>query len=302
MYYRIVPLHAEKQFLCGHSLVVMLGAPSGILRVQTTFVTPKPPPAVAQASEAAAFVSRLSHRTKRRKEQPKEAPVLKEKATARLPIIVGTGEFPTYESAEDEVDDLRRELTAYDELQRVVMRVNRVFDAYAHAQKEDSHAPPLGDAEVELLHSGITDMLSLQERVALERKVLLRDALAKGREGRESEEGVSAMDEVGTGAEALVNSAIAAKQSQKGRLATLHEGEMALLIKLQATISELAEALKTSRAEGQRALGEVADLRINSEHLADRLATSERNLEEARVAVRATRDPSLTAGSEARSD
>ena len=259
-----------------------------MVKVHTTFITPKPPPAVP-GSEAAFSAALFVQKAKRKiKEQGRStaAPVVEERRL--LPVIVGTGELPTYYDAPEvePFDDLKRELTAYDELQRVVMRVNRVFDNYAQGTKEgDANAPPLTVAEVDMLHMGITDMLSLQERVAVERKRVLRDALAQVRDGAD-EAPSGADDDMGGGAEALVDRAIAAKQTQVQRLAELHEGEISLLQQLQETVQELSSTLRVARGEAKGARREVAELRAQLHDQINRVSTAERAVEEARDALR----------------
>ena len=256
-----------------------------MVKVHTTFITPRPPPAILGTEEVSFFFQHA----KRQKEQgrPTAAPVVEERRL--LPLIVGTGELPGAYYAAPEVepfDDLKRELTAYDELQRVVMRVNRVFDNYAQVTKEgDANAPPLTLAEVDMLHMGISDMLSLQERVAVERKRVLRDALAQVRDGAD-EAPSGAEDDMGGDAETLVDRAIAAKHTQVQRHAELHEGEISLLLQLQETVQELASTLRVARGEAKGARKEVAELRAQLHEQIERLSTAERAVEEARDALR----------------
>jgi len=263
---------------------------SKMVKVHTTFITPKPPPAVPgseAAFSAALFVQKAKRKIKEQGRSTGAAPVVEERRL--LPVIVGTGELPAYYDAPEvePFDDLKRELTAYDELQRVVMRVNRVFDNYAQGTKEgDANAPPLTVAEVDMLHMGITDMLSLQERVAVERKRVLRDALAQVRDGAEHETPSGADDDMGGGAEALVDRAIAAKQTQVQRLAELHEGEISLLQQLQETVQELSSTLRVARGEAKGARREVAELRAQLHDQINRVSTAERAVEEARDALR----------------
>ena len=260
-----------------------------MVKVHTTFITPKPPPAVPgseAAFSAALFVQKAKRKIKEQGRSTGAAPVVEERRL--LPVIVGTGELPAYYDAPEvePFDDLKRELTAYDELQRVVMRVNRVFDNYAQGTKEgDANAPPLTVAEVDMLHMGITDMLSLQERVAVERKRVLRDALAQVRDGAD-ETPSGADDDMGGGAEALVDRAIAAKQTQVQRLAELHEGEISLLQQLQETVQELSSTLRVARGEAKGARREVAELRAQLHDQINRVSTAERAVEEARDALR----------------
>jgi hypothetical protein len=260
-----------------------------MVKVHTTFITPKPPPAVPgseAAFSAALFVQKAKRKIKEQGRSTGAAPVVEERRL--LPVIVGTGELPAYYDAPEvePFDDLKRELTAYDELQRVVMRVNRVFDNYAQGTKEgDANAPPLSVAEVDMLHMGITDMLSLQERVAVERKRVLRDALAQVRDGAD-EAPSGADDDMGGGAEALVDRAIAAKQTQVQRLAELHEGEISLLQQLQETVQELSSTLRVARGEAKGARREVAELRAQLHDQINRVSTAERAVEEARDALR----------------
>lgn len=259
-----------------------------MVKVHTTFITPRPPPAILVTEEVSS-VALPVQKAKRKKEQgrPTAAPVVEERRL--LPLIVGTGELPGAYYAAPEVepfDDLKRELTAYDELQRVVMRVNRVFDNYAQGTKEgDANAPPLTLAEVDMLHMGISDMLSLQERVAVERKRVLRDALAQVRDGAD-EAPSGAEDDMGGDAETLVDRAIAAKHTQVQRLAELHEGEISLLLQLQETVQELASTLRVARGEAKGARKEVAELRAQLHEQIERLSTAERAVEEARDALR----------------
>ena len=196
---------------------------------------PRPPPAVF---ESTMFAARLAGKARRKK-----APKAQAAAAApepRLPIIPGTGDFPSYESADDDAEDPNaRPLTAYDELTRVVMRVNRVFANYERPLDPDearARGPALTEEEMEVLHMGIVDMLALQEKVALQRKVLLKDAIAMADADGERDAPRAPEELEGGGNGDLVAKAIAKKESQTARLAALHQSEMELLVHLQREV------------------------------------------------------------------
>jgi hypothetical protein len=115
---------------------------------------------------------------------------------------------------------------------------------------------------------------------------VLRDALAQVRDGAEHETPSGADDDMGGGAEALVDRAIAAKQTQVQRLAELHEGEISLLQQLQETVQELSSTLRVARGEAKGARREVAELRAQLHDQINRVSTAERAVEEARDALR----------------
>lgn len=138
------------------------------VRVRSEFITPKPPPVIQQTTAQAMLAMRFAKRRKQPKSTGKEEDANESKPLA---IIQGTGKMPSYDDDDELPEELTRPADTYNELQRIVMRVNRVFDAYSQGTdgEEGRLMPTLTAAEVEMLQIGVFDMLNLQERVAMVR-------------------------------------------------------------------------------------------------------------------------------------
>ena len=231
------PRDSRRRAFRGTSFQTVACASMTIMRtaatVRTEFVrggeVPPPPPAFGDPWAPVRYmVRRPKSRGRATTSAPAAAPP--PPANEPWPLIVGTGDFPLPEVEVETEDDLSRPLTAYDELTRVVMRVNRILTAHdQHGKEGDEQADvPLTEAELELLHLGILDMLAAQERVASERKDLLREAVAHSNQEREASAGRDRDDVPAAGGTGSLEAAINQKASQAARLAALHESEVSM--------------------------------------------------------------------------